>query len=471
MFKPRYWDKSFQITDSMIKRLLVFALTFFIGSSVYAQKVSYPQLVNRSEAPRIFIDEMILPGADDNVNLAFIFRFNYDFLPFKKLSFEDEIKAPDNAGFYTILRLNSEIFEGSDKEKLASVKAASRDVWADTLFAETFEQTQSRDMHASGSMITELNPGLYNFVLQLSTMQETNERSTQRKNIRLDNLSEKKTGEIYLTDALSSPGTSRFPLLNMDDNVPFGKDFGILFRIPGAESAGDYQIEIKRVRPGRKDTTAMNSVYTQELSAGDLFSNSTIRLQPGSNPALELIKGEGGLTYGYVTIPASSFDNAAYTLLIKDAEDKPLARKFFKSYWPDMPASLYNLDIAINNLKFIVGEKELDKLRDGNDKEKKEKFDRFWASKDPTPDTVYNELMAEYYRRIDYAFKTFGSTENPMGHENDQGKIYIKFGPPDTKKRLFPTDDKVREIWTYGNRTFVFETGSGFGDFVLKGTQ
>ena len=90
---------------------------------------------------------------------------------------------------------------------------------------------------------------------------------------------------------------------------------------------------------------------------------------------------------------------------------------------------------------------------------------------DPTPNTVLNERMAEYYRRIDYAFKQFGNRGNLAGHESDQGKVFINFGPADEIDRQFPTNGKVIEIWKYGSKNFIFEASSGFGDFILIGTE
>jgi GWxTD domain-containing protein len=122
-------------------------------------------------------------------------------------------------------------------------------------------------------------------------------------------------------------------------------------------------------------------------------------------------------------------------------------------------------------LKYILSKNELERIKRGSEEERERKFREFWEQRDPTPNTVYNELMAEYYRRIDYAFKEFGSQENPMGHENDQGEVYIKYGPPNEKERIFPPNGKTREIWKYSDRTFVFEASTGFGDFVLVGTR
>ncbi|NIT58652.1 MAG: GWxTD domain-containing protein, partial [Aliifodinibius sp.] len=80
------------------------------------------------------------------------------------------------------------------------------------------------------------------------------------------------------------------------------------------------------------------------------------------------------------------------------------------------------------------------------------------------------ELMAEYYRRIDHAYKKF-TTENTIGFNSDRGEIYIKYGPPNDINRKFPKNGATTEIWTYPDRIFVFKATTGFGDFKLISNQ
>lgn len=319
----------------------------------------------------------------------------------------------------------------------------------------------------------QLTPGAYNFMLQLSMMQEISERNTQRRNITVSDLNEKKTGEVYLIkDINSSPNPASLTLMNMQNNILFGKDFHALIRIPDYDASSGYTLRVDNANISRNDTTSESNVYSYELKESDIHSNATIGLNKKEDPSLELIKGDQAFTYALVTIPAARFENAPYLLTLrKNGNEKNIARYLFRSYWPDMPASLYNLNISIDMLKYILSDSELRRIDSGSTEDRERKFREFWEQRDPTPNTVYNELMAEYYRRIDYAYKEFGSQENPMGHENDQGEIYIKFGPPNEKERVFPPGGKTREIWKYSDRTFVFEATTGFGDFVLVGTR
>jgi TonB family protein len=54
-------------------------------------------------------------------------------------------------------------------------------------------------------------------------------------------------------------------------------------------------------------------------------------------------------------------------------------------------------------------------------------IDSFWKQRDTNPATAENEFKAEYYRRLEYANRTFGSAATP-GWKTDLGKLYIVFG-------------------------------------------
>jgi GWxTD domain-containing protein len=136
------------------------------------------------------------------------------------------------------------------------------------------------------------------------------------------------------------------------------------------------------------------------------------------------------------------------------------------SYWTNMPLSLFNVDIAIDMLRFILSEKQVEQMNQGSREDKIKAFEAFWADKDPTPGTDFNELMTEYYRRIDYAFQQFSSPAQP-GFESDMGQAYIKIGPPQNRKRTLLGNGVTREVWEYPQVELVFRSTTGFGDYQL----
>lgn len=447
-------------------------LSFFLIGEVSAQRGrnSYAALSARAKQANIYVDSIVLPGnGEADPTFAIIFRFDNDFLPYKKANPGEEIEIPEGQEYYTSIRLNSEIFKGKyNRRKVNDIELISSDFWSDTVFVSNFEQTQSKKRFVAGHLATTLSPGEYNYILQLGLGQSNSERNSSRQNTRIPDYKTKKTGEVYLVRSVTdNDGSQQLLLINQNDNVEFGKDFYTLVRIPDYEAGSSYDVTLNKTRINRGDTTVSNEVYRETIPASSIYTNSYISLADAEHPTIELNESGGSYTYALVKIPNSTFENDTYGLRVfKNGEDKPLARRLIRSFWADMPASLFSLNVSLDMLKFILDEDRLKEMKKGNNAEKERKLRAFWKRQDQTPGTVYNELMAEYYRRVDYAYENFSSLQIP-GFENDQGILYIRQGPPKSIDRQFPTNGRVLEVWDYGNKKYVFEKTSGFGDFKL----
>jgi GWxTD domain-containing protein len=143
--------------------------------------------------------------------------------------------------------------------------------------------------------------------------------------------------------------------------------------------------------------------------------------------------------------------------------------KPFMVRWQGLPVSIENLGLAIDQLQYITNEDQIDALKKLPSDEQRLRFQEFWKKKDPSPNTERNELMEEYYGRIEYANKNFGHYTE--GWKTDRGMVYIIFGAPNNIERHpFDIDAKPYEIWTYYqlDREFVFVDMSGFGDYRLQ---
>jgi len=162
-----------------------------------------------------------------------------------------------------------------------------------------------------------------------------------------------------------------------------------------------------------------------------------------------------------------------YRLIAKavDSDDDAIAgtSKYFVSRIYGFPASITDLDQAIDEMIYIAGSSVRNDIEDTKDpKEKLQKFKDYWKSKDPSPNTIDNEVLNEYYRRVSYANKHF--KHYYPGWRTDMGMIYIVLGPPDNVERHpFEYDSKPYEIWDYYsiNQRFYFVDDTGFGDYKL----
>ncbi len=123
-------------------------------------------------------------------------------------------------------------------------------------------------------------------------------------------------------------------------------------------------------------------------------------------------------------------------------------------------------------LGYVATNRELIDLEDTPEDSLKALWTRFWARRDPTPDTPRNEALARFMDRVEYAGLHYGVLE--PGWRSDMGRIYIKYGAPDRVDRV---DDgrygPATEIWYYyaRNATFVFQDPDGFGRYRLVGTR
>lgn len=452
--------------------LLFLAVSLIISSLSFGQgRVSYRDLSMRNQQRNIYFDFFTLPGQNDGtIKLVSTFRVDYNFLPFKKMD-----RPQTGREFFSPLGVSMEVFKAERKRKpddnipVDGLESVSRAAWKDTAFAATYEQTQSDDAFISGYLEVELKPGLYNYMLQLAPGEDTRERTSRARQIDLKAYEKQKTGDVLLVDKVRNVGgNTKLDLLTFGQNVYFGKDFQTLIHLPGYKEGSSYTLRVNRIDISRRDTTQQQQVFEQEITQDQIRNHvKPVMDEASDGVSISLNENQDAHTYALVKIPNSTFPNAVYRItVVRDNESLPVARGVFRSLWLEMPTSLLNLDVATQMLKYIVSDAELKHIRSGSEAEREQKFRDFWKAKDPTPKTEYNELMAEFYRRIDYAYEHFTTTNN-VGYESDQGEIYIKYGPPNNIERKFPTGDPAVEIWTYDNRKFVFQATSGFGDFRL----
>ena len=121
-------------------------------------------------------------------------------------------------------------------------------------------------------------------------------------------------------------------------------------------------------------------------------------------------------------------------------------------------------------MKYLFSKEEITMLKSKNKFEREKLFNEIWKKYDPTPDSEYNELMEEYFKRIDYTNEHFSGWQ--PGWETDRGMIYILFGAPDQINRYNSSNsmNKTRQIWYYQNiaKEFSFIDQNGFGDYRLE---
>ena len=157
-------------------------------------------------------------------------------------------------------------------------------------------------------------------------------------------------------------------------------------------------------------------------------------------------------------------------LIIKQNGKERSLYKNISIFKPGLSGFINNVENSFQQMKYILTNDERKKAKGKKGKELESLFLSFWKERDPTPNTSINELMEEYYIRVNYVNEYFNMSWRE-GWETDFGMIYILFGPPDQIERSnsTSTSSSIYQVWYYSrlNKQFVFKDQNGFGDFKL----
>ncbi len=170
-----------------------------------------------------------------------------------------------------------------------------------------------------------------------------------------------------------------------------------------------------------------------------------------------------------IPIPESLAFPQKYSLTLSiNGSKKDTANFDFDIFWDTPPFSLRNLNYAIDLTYYILTDEEFEKLKDAAKEEQEKKFFEIWRKFDTDTTTLFNEAMAVYYNRVDFAFFNYQSISEPDGAKTERGKIYILYGKPTSTSREIDKDNVVREIWYYDRLHKKFTFSSKDGKFVLE---
>jgi len=169
-------------------------------------------------------------------------------------------------------------------------------------------------------------------------------------------------------------------------------------------------------------------------------------------------------------LPYKKMDEGTYSLEFKLGSKT--VKKDFNVIWFTKPIYLYKTDLALRPLRYVLSPAEFDSVK-GLDLDKMELwFSDFWKQQDQTKETQYNELLSEFYNRVDYANRYY-SVRSREGWETDRGRIYLLYGEPEkVENRRYAANSLPYLIWTYpDDLTFVFVDKSKNGEFFLIETE
>jgi GWxTD domain-containing protein len=345
----------------------------------------------------------------------------------------------------------------------------AREIQDRQVITDKYAETTS-DLRFHFSRITfEIAPGDY-YVHAVLTDRETQKFGQRRMDILVRTFREKEIGvsDLIFADRIQKDTLS--DIINIVPNVfkSFDNDFKRYLVY--------FEIYDGRFAFSRRDSLG-------QLPAGtDRISLRYRVLDKGQNVVVEdSMQKEIGQFQTFTSIEIDK-QNISYGKYILDvsihrdgqrASSKSVFDVRLSTFSNPTQSAAFDLDEAIRQMRHVARNVNLGKILKGTKDEKARFFAEFWKTKDPTPSTEKNELMEEYYRRIDYANRYFHAGYRD-GWESDRGMVYVILeAPDDIERHPYESDSKPYEIWYYYqfNLKLYFIDYQGFGDYELFNRQ
>ena len=218
-----------------------------------------------------------------------------------------------------------------------------------------------------------------------------------------------------------------------------------------------------RMRTGLQHTDSLNfnvRIFMKNEEEDLLFYSQPLAVKPDSLSAAIVYK-----------MPMDSLPEGDYTIRFETdfAERGFVLERNFSVIWFEKPIYLYRADLAIRPMRYLLSPEEFERVKDLGYKELVAWMDRYWRRRDPTPNTVYNELLAVFYERVQQANQKY-STRFQEGWETDRGRILILYGEPDEViNNRYAANSTPHIVWIYKkeNLEFIFIDRNGTGEFTL----
>ena len=412
-----------------MKLLKYFLVSFLLSSLLYAQADNAGTNENYNSA--FSLDALSYKSKDTTASRVDIFVQ----IPYSNIQF-----LKNDNRYKAEYEINITIFDSTKDNTLWN------EVWEEEVFADNYEQTLSYKNFNLSLKSTSLEPD--NYVLRC-IIEDLNSRKNASQEFQLHVKS--------FNDTLS---LSSILLIKKIKETPQGDK--IIPNIPHTVRALNEELPFYYEIYSR-EKRQVNVIYEIEDKSGEKDFSDTlqIELKKGTNKITEKLEYPS-LTFGEYDLVISICDSMN---TIMDKVGKPFYAKV-----KGTPRTVTDLDDAIDQMIYIADSDEIKKIKNADTYvEKLQKYIGFWASKDPSPDSPCNEVMSEYYRRINYAVKNF-SIHKEDGWRTDMGMVYVTLGQPDNIERHpFNMSSKPYEVWSYTNigRTFLFVDYTGFGDYRL----
>lgn len=403
---------------------------------------------------RFYADAYVVPlEGKDSATLVVFFRMANDFLLFTKVTRASEIGGNYRADMNVSIEL---------RDTLGVIR--QRIKWKDVAYTNTYDETSNKNESRYGWQRMVIGPGTYVATLEILAQKESAQKKLKLQPV---SFTPKRPTRQLTPPVFGEPmivnGKDMTRLFVFNNNLPFGPSDGRALFLVSDTVPTNYDYTITQLPWEARDIRwwRVDSVQGQVRSERNRFP----RISSASSTHgafLEMVTQpvpDKPIATVEITIPLVAMVPGRYQLQLSRNGSTDTISMRFQIVWEMMPFSLRTVDYAIESMRYICTDEEIDLLSSGSATENREALMAYWRQRDPTPATVVNERLSEYFRRVDNSFFAFSTIAEPDGAQSDRGKVYILYGQPtDIKKNL--TSTKSQEVWVYTTgikQTFTFE--------------
>ncbi|MCL5992126.1 MAG: GWxTD domain-containing protein [Bacteroidetes bacterium] len=412
---------------------------------------------------KFYSDIYVLPDeAPDSVKIIVVYRISYQTLTFMK---------NNNNGQDIYLSVPNVEVEFQDTDGIIRKRIFRED----SVFINTYDETVSAIDYIYGLLTTRMKTGKYTVSAFLRCANTQLLKSKVFALIEFKNFNKEKIiSEPIITSILEPDKGIKVKPYILGIGIPFSSEgASIIIPVSYENEFEKFKYIIKYTKPKEK-----------YFDWGDEFNfsgavvpikNSSISLDltdPKESPIASVkpyTTLAGGLNQGLLNIIITSdkLVPGNYELNVVRDNSKDTLKRLISVVWEDMPLSLSDPEYAVDAMYYVLTDEQYETMKDGNPQEISKKILDFWKVKDPTPKTAFNEAMAEYFKRVDFAMQNYKSKSSKDGAKTDRGKIYILYGKP-TKTEKTLGEKQNTEVWKYEKfkKEFIFKTNSA-GNYIL----
>jgi GWxTD domain-containing protein len=436
-----------------IKYGSIFLLILYVFSFVSYAQVDKSSYYNRGKK---FYFNYFYEPADygDSIRVITIYKIAFDLLKFTKI----EEPGLDNVYIaYPEFEVNFKDEEGIIRK---------RDKKKDTIVVNDYKLINRVDVFYYGSVVSKLSFKEYTSYVYLwdEDLVKLGEKKLPKFDLTRFKTSVGVSSPLICYAGNNSDTSSIYPYI-LDRNAAFSsKDVLFYFLTNNLDHGIDYQASIEFLDAGRTSIDWENGSRISVLA--ESFYDKAVKFINKSHerPIFKLINGnpqERGYE-GIIKIIFTADKTAPgnYKLRLWDNKSDDTLEFDFRIIWENIPFTLRMPKYAADIMYYVLNDDEYDEIKSGSDREILHNIFEWWRKQDPTRFTLYNEAMAEFFRRVDYAFFNFKTIYEKDGAKTDRGKIYILNGPPDDKKRNMHKSGRITEVWIYYNlkKEYIFES-------------